>query len=121
MLTIAHHANQRNHIQAIFSVWQCPSSLFFWPIRTMILQAFRVLTAADSETQAISSTERHYRTMGVIRDVCRMVAETAGALRGEQRLCEKPVRSYGRSSHRRTLLGRVKDTVVLPFHHRNAQ
>jgi hypothetical protein len=49
MMTISEHTDQRNHIQTIFSIWQCPSPLLFGTVGLVIAGTGFLSTPPDGQ------------------------------------------------------------------------
>src|SRR6266516_1150867 len=59
-------ANQGNHLQAEFPMWQRPASLFFGTVGHMIARTLRLHTATDYNRQLPEAIQLGHRAMAVI-------------------------------------------------------
>src|SRR5215469_3118982 len=86
--SIAQRADQRNHVQTKFAVWQGPFPLLLGPIGPMIPLARLIAASADTQGEPTTPLQRGNGSPGAVRHRYRVPTEaTAGTLAGQLLLC----------------------------------
>src|SRR5712691_10324660 len=75
VFSIAQPSHQRDDIQSTFSMWQRPSTFFFWAVGLVVMGAGLIAASTDHDGQLTQSLQRHEPSMNMIGDPHRLLAD----------------------------------------------